>query len=184
MSGKVIMSIGAVTAQTTPQAATNAERTLARGADVFISETLTTGPNAQLQMRMVDDALLSLACNSELVINDYSFAANPAADTIRLQLLSGSLRMVTGTIPEMNRSAFRLAVGSSELTVRGTDFRVTLDADNQSVHFAVIDGGITISNSEGAIDLGIGGDFDFAVVRLNEAPTGLAQQVLQSPSCR
>src|SRR4051794_35469716 len=64
---------------------------------VEFKDTLRTGAASSLQVRFVDEALISLRENSEFVIEDYNFAQS-APDTERafFRLIKGGFRTVTG----------------------------------------------------------------------------------------
>lgn len=69
----------------------------AMGARVNPGDTLTTGRDSAVHLRMDDAALLALRPNSRLKIEAYS-AQGVAADKVELRLYSGSVRSVAGWI--------------------------------------------------------------------------------------
>lgn len=146
-------------------------RQLLRNSQVLAGDIINSRAASHIQLRMIDSAIIALGCESSLKVDSYRHEKNHL-DIVEVQLLKGSLRTITGWIGSQNRDAYKFKVADTKVEVRGTDFEVHLQA-NGKVYFANYNGGITISNTFGSLDLGIGGDFDFAVIEPKQAPSGL-----------
>ncbi|PCJ16810.1 MAG: hypothetical protein COA96_18240 [SAR86 cluster bacterium] len=124
-----------------------------------------------VQLRFVDSGLVSLCSDSELKIVQYQYqGAN--SGRVELYLVKGKLRTITGYI---QGEAYHLMVSGVQITNRGTDYEVAI-VDDELAYFGVYDGGITITNALGAVNLGTGADYDFARLRRGFAPAGMLLQ--------
>ena len=155
----------------------NARSLIARRSDIHSGDIIQTLDQAYVQIRMVDSAILALRCQSALSIEEYQFEESEE-DQVELRLIAGSVRTITGQISSQNRNSYNFAVGESSVEIRGTDFEVSLQKDGVA-YFANYDGGITVSNPQGSVRLGIDGDANFAVVEPGQAPRALSNQPSQ-----
>ena len=69
VAAKVISAIGDITAGTDK----TTFRTLKRRSKIYSEETIKTGAKSQIQIRLVDGALISLAENSTFELTEYHF---------------------------------------------------------------------------------------------------------------
>jgi|GEM_PF-7080311 len=115
-----------VTGDATRIDAEGASHSLADRSPVFEGDTLETASAATMQIKMVDNALLVLQPQSTLVIHQYNFRAeSPDGYAVRLDLVKGRARSVTGDLGESNHDAFRLNTPIAAIGIRGTDFETT-----------------------------------------------------------
>lgn len=98
---------------------------LADKAAVYEGDTLETGIGAMVQLKMVDNALLVLQPQSALAIKQYNFNGKAEDYAVRLDLIKGRARSVTGELGEANHDAFRLNTPIAAIGIRGTDFETT-----------------------------------------------------------
>ena len=114
-----------------------AGRKAVEGMQLHVGDVLKTSEGAHLHMRMVDDAEVSLRPNSSLRIVSYDYRAGVAdATKIRMDLLYGTVRSVTGKGGHMAKDRFRMNTPIAAIGVRGTDFIAQADADSTLVHVA------------------------------------------------
>lgn len=115
-----------VTGDATRIDAEGASHSLADRSPVFEGDTLETASAATMQIKMVDNALLVLQPQSTLVIHQYNFRAeSPDGYAVRLDLVKGRARSVTGDLGESNHDAFRLNTPIAAIGIRGTDFETS-----------------------------------------------------------
>ncbi len=173
VAGTVIMARGEVAAVD----AGGTSRPLSRRDDIFVGETIYTNAGSSAQFRMVDGAQISLKESTEFAIVAYEYNESPADNRASLELITGGFRTITGNISRDNREAYEAnAANFATIGIRGTDYEVIVTPAGE-VLTGVFEGGITVSNNAGSIDLGIGAQFDFA--RLPDAaspPQGLTAQ--------
>jgi hypothetical protein len=182
VAGTVIMARGEVAAVD----AGGSSRPLSRRDDIFVGETIFTNAGSSAQFRMVDGAQISLKESTEFAIVAYQYNESPADDRASLELITGGFRTITGNISRDNREAYEAnAANFATIGIRGTDYEVIVTPAGE-VLTGVFEGGITVSNNAGSLDLGIGAQFDFARVPdaasppqgLTAQPTGLGNTVV------
>lgn len=92
-----------------------------RGTEVIEGDTVVTGPDTQVQLRMVDDAFLALRPNSRLALDRYrSASARGGEDGVVLALAHGILRTFTGAIAARNRDRFVMKTPLATVGIRGS----------------------------------------------------------------
>lgn len=93
------------------------DRTLVVGHDVVFNEKITTGGEGQAQLLMLDQSGLTIAPNSELVID--KFVYNPDTDTgeMALSLTRGLVRFVGGRLSKSGSASISTPVAT--MGVRG-----------------------------------------------------------------
>jgi len=117
-AGQVLMAKG----QLSVKGDDGKTRELVRRSSVFVGDVLTTGKDAQLQIRMKDGAMIELGANSEFIIKMYSYKKKgDAKDGAVLSLVKGGLRTVSGDI---EKSTYKLETPTASMGIRGTSFDV------------------------------------------------------------
>jgi hypothetical protein len=100
---------------------------LAVGSTIQTGDTLRTGQASNLQVRFIDDSIISLKEASELRIDNFRF--NGTADGSErafFTLVKGGLRTMTGAIGGKNNKNYSMRTPVATLGVRGTDYAMTL----------------------------------------------------------
>jgi hypothetical protein len=125
-----------------------AARAAALDAAVQEGDELSTGADGYVYVKTVDSGFLILRPNSKARIVTYSVdKANPANTHVKLELLNGVARSISGTAVKQARQNFRFNTPVAAIGVRGTDFIVF--TDQQTSRVAVISGGIVMSGFAG-----------------------------------
>lgn len=116
---------------------------------------ITTGPGAQAVLRFDDGQQVVVNENTLLRIVEYRYRADsdPHSDRANLDLLRGSVRVVTGALVAKNRENFQLRLPQATITARGTDFMVAI---TNPAHFNVLHGAIAVTNASGTAVFGAG----------------------------
>ncbi len=122
---------------------------LERRSEIQAGDRIATGPESWLQLRFADAAILSLSCNSSLLVKEYQYL-DQNDDRSQLHLESGRARTITGTI---QRSTTRFTARNLIISPSGTDYEVMIDEDD-NFFFAVYDGAIRIESLYGELTLG------------------------------
>ncbi len=172
-AGRIIMVSGQVIARDS----TGSARQLSRRSRIFVGDTILTGPAASTQIRMVDDARISLKADTEFTIVAYQYDENIVTDVVSLSLIQGGFRTITGVIGDQNKEAYEATISNfATIGIRGTDYEVVITPAGE-IFTGVYDGGTTIANAAGELDLGLGVLFDFATVPDPQTPPqGLTAQ--------
>jgi len=169
-AGKIVIAQGEVYALDI----NNEQRSLARRSDVNEGDTLVTGSDGSLQIRFNDNAVLALSSDSQLRISEYHGRdADNNQEQILMDLLAGGFRTITGNIGSTDRDAYQVRTPNASIGIRGTHYEALLDKSN--LLLGVYDGGIVVSNSNGTLNLGLGGSFLFGQVSTGSAPRGLLE---------
>ena len=91
---------------------------------IEFKDVLRTGPASSLQVRFVDDSLVSIRENSEFAIEDYKFAGKEEEQRSFFRLVKGGFRAVTGLIGRTNHANYRVRAENATIGIRGTDYAV------------------------------------------------------------
>ena len=171
LAGRVIVVSGDVIAR-----GADGDRPLSRREAIYVGDTIFTDVAASAQIRMVDDALIALKESTEFAIVAYTYEQDISSDESAKELIQGGFRTITGNIGQQNKDAYEAIIGDfATIGIRGTDFEAVITENG--VFTGVYDGGATIANGVGSLDLGFSADFDFAQVATpNSPPTGLLLQ--------
>ncbi|MEX2470280.1 MAG: FecR domain-containing protein, partial [Pseudohongiellaceae bacterium] len=172
-AGRVIVTSGNVIAR---DEAGN-DRPLSRGQSVFTGDTIYTDQGAATQLRMSDGAQIALSALTEFHIVEYVYEEDEATDRSRLDLVRGGFRTITGTIADTNPDNYEAsAAGFATIGIRGTHYGVLITPAG-GVVTGVYDGGTTVANATGALDLGLNADYDYAIIaNAGTPPVGLLAQ--------
>jgi hypothetical protein len=103
-------------------------RTLAAGDAVFAGDRLVSGKYGLASVVLRDGTTLVLGNNSQLQIQKFAFDATTANGNVLVELLQGSIRVVTGLISKINPDAVQVKTSTLLVGVRGTDFIVEAEA--------------------------------------------------------
>lgn len=112
-------------------------------------DELVTGRDGYIYMKTVDNGFLILRPNSRARVIAYKVdARNPANTQVKLELMSGVARSISGNAVKNARQNFRFNTPVAAIGVRGTDFIVHTNAQNTWV--SVVSGGVVMSGFAGA----------------------------------
>jgi len=168
LAANVILSKGSVTAT----GKDGGLRTLKRRSKVFSGDVIKTGANGSVQLRFIDKALMTIKASSEMNISSYVLGSSGVKEQALMRLVKGGFRTITGAIGKGVKSAYQVYTPAASVGIRGTNYEVQQEAGGSFV-MAVYNGGITVANDAGSIDLGLGSGFNFTRVSAGEAPKGL-----------
>jgi hypothetical protein len=100
------------------------ERALKSGDAVLENTRLITGKQSSASMVLRDGTTLVLSENSQFNIQTFTFDATTQNGGMLINLLQGSMRMLTGLIAKINPEAIQVKTKTLSVGVRGTDFIV------------------------------------------------------------
>lgn len=102
---------------------TGQERPALRGDNLYEGDTVSTPANSNVQIRMIDDALIWVRPESRFKIERYQSDKHGAAkNEAALRLLSGTMRQVTGAIGKASPGDYKLSTPNATIGIRGTEF--------------------------------------------------------------
>ena len=121
-AGKIQLVVG--TARISQQS--GQERPAQRGDDLYEGDTVSTNANSNVQIRMVDDAIIWVRPGSQFKIERYRSDQHGAPKSeAALKLLSGTMRQVTGAIGKSSPGDYKLSTPNATIGIRGTEFDAT-----------------------------------------------------------
>ena len=128
---------------------TIAGQRIALGHAVQEGDELATGADGYAYLKTVDNGFLILRPNTRARVTAYHIdRQNPAQTRIKLELLNGVARSISGQAVNQARQNFRFNTPVAAIGVRGTDFIVFTDRETSRV--VVISGGVVVSGFAGA----------------------------------
>jgi hypothetical protein len=100
------------------------ERVLKSGDAVFENARLISAKDAYASMILRDGTTLVLGSNSQFEVQKFAFDATTQNGNILVNLLQGSMRMLTGLIAKVNPELIQVKTKTLSVGIRGTDFIV------------------------------------------------------------
>ena len=107
-----------------------------RNNQLYEGDTVITEQASNVQIRMIDGAVIWLRANSEFKIDTYKSKKNGAStDESSLKLLTGSMRTVTGLIGKQNPDGYMLSTPNATIGIRGTEYDTVFVSPSASGQF-------------------------------------------------
>jgi hypothetical protein len=94
------------------------------GEPVLAGERLRTGRNGTASLTLKDGTVLTLGPDTSVDLTQFNFNTTTQEGSLGLDLLQGTLRVVTGLLAKVNPERFRISTPTAVVGVRGTDFIV------------------------------------------------------------
>ncbi len=92
------------------------------------AERVSTGNTGAATITLKDGTVLTLGPNTTVDLKKFQFDATTQKGNFALDLLQGSVRVVTGLLAKINPDLFKVSTPTSVVGVRGTDFIVETSA--------------------------------------------------------
>lgn len=168
--GNVEFTTGTVNAQS----ADGATRTLSKGAEVNIGDTLKT-LSGRMQVKFSDGGYISLQPNTEFTIDEYNYTGNKdGKEKGFFKLVKGGLRAITGAIGKTDKENYKVSTPTATIGIRGTEYVALQDGDRLQVKVGA--GAVVIQNDAGNLVLYQGQSGEVS------GPTSAPQQSTETPS--
>lgn len=100
-----------------------------KGDVIESGDVLNTGPQGRAQIKFTDGGIMSLAPDSQLVIQRYSDTKDGSQDSFLVNFVRGGLRAVTGLIGKRNRDNYKVQTSASTIGIRGSGFSSAYNPD-------------------------------------------------------
>lgn len=94
------------------------------GGGVAAAERIVTGPQGSAVLLLRDGTQITIGPNSQVDITRFQFDATTQTGSLTVQVLLGTIRMVTGLLGKLHPENVKVQTPSSTVSVRGTDFIV------------------------------------------------------------
>lgn len=108
--------------------AVEARRVPTPGDGLREAERVSTGKTGAAVITLKDGTVLTLGPNTTVDLNKFQFDATTQKGSLALDLLQGSIRVVTGLLAKINPDQVKVTTPTSVVGVRGTDFIVETSA--------------------------------------------------------
>ncbi|WP_291010336.1 FecR family protein [Hydrogenophaga sp.] len=105
-----------------------ARQAVAPGAGVGVAQRVSTGATGSATITLKDGTVLTMGPNTTMDLSKFQFDATTQEGNFLLDLLQGSVRVVTGLLARINPDLFKVQTPTSVVGVRGTDFIVETQA--------------------------------------------------------
>ncbi|PKO40223.1 MAG: hypothetical protein CVU30_17325 [Betaproteobacteria bacterium HGW-Betaproteobacteria-3] len=103
------------------------ERPLSPGDHVAMADRVITGADSATSLVLRDGTTLVVGPKSQLELKDFAFNSTTHEGTVRVSLLQGALRMITGLIAKLHPANVNVETDTVTTGVRGTDFIVEIE---------------------------------------------------------
>ncbi|MBO6947378.1 MAG: FecR domain-containing protein [Rhodospirillales bacterium] len=125
----------------------NLPRTLREGSDVRFLDTILTGDDTRVEIKLIDDSELFIGDNSELTIDQMVYEPGKKSEGV-LTLARGVFRMISGEVNKVEGGSLTLRTPVATIGVRGTDFWGL--QEESKLTMALIDNGVVeITGTDG-----------------------------------
>jgi len=108
--------------------ATDARRAPTPGEGMHEAERVSTGSTGAATITLRDGTVITLGPNTTVDLNKFQFDATTQKGNFALDLLQGSVRVITGLLAKINPDLFKVSTPTTVVGVRGTDFIVEASA--------------------------------------------------------
>lgn len=106
----------------------HARRHAVSGEGVKANDQLTTGETGAAIVTLKDGTVLTMGPNSSMTLEHFEYNTTTQEGSFLLDLLKGSVRVVTGLIAKTHPDNVKIKTPTSVVGVRGTDFIVQTEA--------------------------------------------------------
>lgn len=89
--------------------------------------------NGRIGITFVNNSQVRLTEHSQLVIDEFIYDPNPSKSTMALNFASGTARFITGKLNNINKENISISTPSANVSIRGTDFTITVNEIGESL---------------------------------------------------
>lgn len=101
--------------------------TATKGTKIEADDSVNAGSNTSLTITFSDNSTARISQNSRLVIDDFVYDPKSGAGRNSMKVALGTVRMASGGIAKNNNKNVNIQTPTAAITVRGTDFAMTVD---------------------------------------------------------
>jgi hypothetical protein len=127
------------------------ERPLSLGKPLYNSDSIRSEKDSYALLLFPDGEKVTLQADSEMDIKQYHYKIKDKKDRILLNLASGGLRTLTGSIGKNDHSAFALNTPVATIGIRGSGGDTATDGSN--LEHSTWEGKMTINNGQGEFEV-------------------------------
>lgn len=104
------------------------------GDAVQAGDRVSTGRDGAASIVLKDGTVMSLGPNASADLSQFQFDSTTQEGNLLVDLLQGSVRMVTGLLSKINPERFKVRTPTAVVGVRGTDFIVEAIPEPEALH--------------------------------------------------
>lgn len=105
------------------------------GEPVRAGERIRTGKDGAASIVLKDGTVMVLGPDSTADLSQYRFDTTTQEGSLLVELLQGSVRMVTGLLARVNPERFKIKTPTAVVGVRGTDFIVEANPRGEPLYY-------------------------------------------------
>lgn len=144
--------VSRLSGQATLTSASNQTKDLKRDDAVSVGDTISTGKDTQVMVRMKDNSSLLVRAESKVKIDAFQFENKPS-DNAKTSVVAGTLRAVSGQIGKAQPENVKYEAGTATIGIRGTDIELAIvpegRKDRAGVYNYVHDGSVQMALNTG-----------------------------------
>lgn len=133
----------------------SAEAVLAKGGNIQVGDTITTGEKSNVQLRFSDGGFIALQANSKFSINGYVDAKDAEKDQFLVELFGGGMRAITGLIGKRKPANYKVTTPTAVIGIRGSGFNIVHNTNGTMSVTTELDA-IDVCNKGGCLGLNVG----------------------------
>ena len=89
--------------------------------------------NGRIGITFLNDTKVRLTEHSQLFIDEFIYDPDPSKSKMALQFASGTARFITGKLNTINKENIAISTPSANVSIRGTDFTITVNELGESL---------------------------------------------------
>ena len=89
--------------------------------------------NGRIGITFLNDTRVRLTEHSQLVIDEFIYDPDPSKSKMALEFASGTARFITGKLNNINKENIAISTPSANVSIRGTDFTITVNEIGESL---------------------------------------------------
>jgi hypothetical protein len=150
---------------------------LQSGRQIFMGDRIVSGPEASLQVLLLDQTVFTLGPDSEMVVDEFVYRPD-GSGTVTASISKGTFRFVSGLVAKNRPSDMTIKVPTATIGIRGTMGGGSVGATTQIVllgpgpqqNGAEFVGRLVVQNQGGSVALSRPG-FGTTIAGFNQAPS-------------
>ena len=108
-------------------------RVVQSGAAVFLGDEVSTGPEGQLQILLMDESVFTVGANSSVVIDTFIYDPDTLDGKVHAKILKGSFRAATGLIGKKEPKNVEIELPAGSVGIRGTIFAGEVEGERSTL---------------------------------------------------
>ncbi len=139
-----------------------AGRVVETGKPVYQNDKITTGPDAKLQILLLDETSFTVGPNSEMTLDEFVFDPATNAGKVGARIAKGTFRFITGKVARKDPDSMKVKLAVGTIGIRGTmvagqtsetEATVVLLGPGLDNNADEKGGAITVGNEKGSVDV-------------------------------